>query len=233
MRTLSALDRPALHAENALVMAILNGAFPPGSTLPGERDLATQLGVTRPTLREALQRLARDGWLTIQQGKATVVNDFWREGGLGVLATLAHLPTEQRLPADFIPNLLEVRLALAPAYTRASVARQPMVMMAVLELATTLADTPAAFAAYDWRLHHTLTVTSGNPVYTLILNGFAGFYEQMACLYFARPQARIVSLAFYVDLLVQARQGNAEGAEALTREVMQHSIDLWRAVNGR
>lgn len=233
MRTLSSLDRPAAHAESALVVAILNGTFPTGSTLPGERDLAAKLGVTRPTLREALQRLSRDGWLTIQQGKPTLVNDFWREGGLGVLSALAHPANGLPLPTDFIPNLLDVRLHLAPAYARASVERESQSVIAVLSQATGLEDTPEAFAAFDWRLHHTLTVASGNPVYTLILNGFAGFYEQMARLYFAGAEARDVSRTFYVDLLAQARQGNAEGAEILTREVMQHSVDLWRAVNGR
>lgn len=49
--------RPSEHAESALVTAILDGEFPPGSALPGERVLAGQLGVTRPTLREAIQRL--------------------------------------------------------------------------------------------------------------------------------------------------------------------------------
>ena len=67
--------RPNERAEQWLVTAILDGDLPPGSTLPAERTLATQLGVTRPTLREAIQRLARDGWLTIAHGKPTVVND--------------------------------------------------------------------------------------------------------------------------------------------------------------
>ena len=42
--------RPAAYAEQALVTAILEGTYPPGSTLPGERDLAAQLGVTRYSL---------------------------------------------------------------------------------------------------------------------------------------------------------------------------------------
>ena len=83
-----------------LLSAILDGTFEPGSTLPGERKLAAELGVTRPTLREAIQRLARDGWLTVRQGKSTVVNDYWRDGGLNVLNTLVHhgnnLPPEAR-----------------------------------------------------------------------------------------------------------------------------------------
>ena len=202
-------QRPAVYAEEALVTAILDNTYPPGSALPGERELAAQLGVTRPTLREALQRLHRDGWLTIRQGKSTVVTDTWRDGGLAVLSALVrHTP---ELPDDFVPNLLEVRLAMAPAYTRAAVERSP-----------------EAYAAYDWRLHRALTIASRNPVYTLILNGFTGFYEQMARLYFAHVAARAASRAFYAALLAAAQAGDSLEAGRITQAVMRESIELWR-----
>lgn len=221
----SAPQRPAAHAEQALVTAILDGTYPPGSTLPGERDLAAQLGVTRPTLRETLQRLECEGWLTIRQGKSTRVNDFWREGGLNVLGALVRY--SQRLPPNFVPNLLEVRLALAPSYARAAVERSAAMVVAQLTAYDDLEDTPWAFATFDWTLHHTLTIASDNPVYTLILNGFAGFYEQMACRYFSRSAARASSRAFYGRLLAAARGGDAADAEEITRAVMQESITLW------
>lgn len=222
----SAPPRPAHHAEQALITAFLDGDFPPGTALPGERDLAAQLGVTRPTLREALQRLGRDGWVTIQQGKATVVNDYWRHGGLNVLGALVQ--HSDHLPPDFIPNLLEVRLHLAPAYTRAAVSCDAHQVAETLAGHDALDDTPNAFAAFDWHLHHALTMASGNPVYTLILNGFAGFYEEMACHYFALAEARSRSRAFYASLLNTAREGNFDAAEALTRQVMTESIALWQ-----
>lgn len=228
MRALSSLDRPAAHAEHVLVTAILHGDYPPGATLPAERELAVQIGVTRPTLREALQRLARDGWLTIQQGKPTVVNDYWRAGGLGVLDALTHPANGLSLPADFIPNLLEVRLQLAPAYTRAAVHNAAASVADLLAVAADLPDAPDSLAAFDWRLHHGLTVVSANPIYTLILNGFAGFYERMARHYFARAAARSASREFYQNLRAAAQCEDAERAEALTRRTMQGSIDLWR-----
>ncbi|MDX9831318.1 MAG: fatty acid metabolism transcriptional regulator FadR [Anaerolineae bacterium] len=225
MSNWSAPQRPAAYAEEALLTAILDGTYPPGSTLPGERDLAAQLGVTRPTLRETLQRLACDGWLTIQQGKSTRVNDFWQEGGLNVLGALVSY--SRRLPPNFVSNLLEVRLALAPAYTRAAVIRGVEALVGYLAGQQALDDTPRAMAAFDWGLHRTLTIASGNPVYTLILNGFAGFYEEMACLYFALDEARASSRAFYAALAAMVSRGDADGAERLVREVMQESIALW------
>jgi GntR family negative regulator for fad regulon and positive regulator of fabA len=230
MTRLSAPQRPAAYAEEVLMTAILDGSYPLGSTLPSERDLATELGVTRPTLRETLQRLDCDGWLTIRQGKATRVNDFWREGGLNVLGALVRY--SQQLPPEFVPNLLEVRLALAPAYSRTAVERSPAEVVDYLAYYDGLDDEPGALAAFDWTLHYNLTVSSGNPVYTLILNGFAGFYEDMARVYFARPEARTSSRAWYAGLLEAARQHDVSAAEDITRRAMRDSIELWQQSPG-
>jgi GntR family negative regulator for fad regulon and positive regulator of fabA len=225
----SAPQRPAAYAEETLVDAILDGTYPAGTTLPGERDLAAQLGVTRPTLREVLGRLERDGWLTIHHGKSTRVNDFWREGGLNVLDALARRPNG--LPPDFVLRLLEVRLALAPAYARDAVRCGAAEVVACLEGAAGLADTPEAYAEFDWGLHHALTVASGNPVYTFILNGFAGLYRRMALLYFARPEARASSQAFYQELLAAGRRKSPAAAQRVVARVMKESIALWQEVN--
>ncbi len=222
----SAPKRPAAYAEESLVTAILDGTYPPGGTLPSERDLAAQLGVTRPTLREALQRLEREGWLAIEQGKPTRVTDYWHEGGLTLLSTLVRY--SPKLPSAFVPNLLEVRLALAPAYARAAVACSPGAVLEYLAGCAGLDDTPEAYAAFDWGLHYALTVASGNPIYTLILNGFAGFYEEMARRYFVPSEARDASRRFYAALETAARQEDADQAQQVTQAMMADSIELWR-----
>ncbi len=223
----NAPQKPNDYAEQALITAVLDHTFPPGSTLPGERTLAADLGVTRPTLREAIQRLARDGWFTVRQGKPTAVNDFWRDGGLNVLNTL--VKHSDHLPPNFITHLLELRLHLAPAYTRAAVAQAGAQVADFLAGHVDLADTAVAYASYDWHLHRRLTRLSDNPIFTLILNGFVGFYQEMAQLYFAPPPARARSRQFYADLLTAVRANEADEAERLTRVVMQESIQLWQA----
>ncbi len=224
-------QRPAAYAEEALIRMILDGKYTPGSVLPGERELAASLGVTRPTVREALQRLSRDGWLTIQQGKSTRVNDIWRDGGLNILSALVQ--HSERLPDDFIPNLLAVRLDLAPAYARAAVANNPTAISGYLAHWTTLPDTPEAYAAFDWELHRTLTIASGNPIYTLILNGFSGFYEAMARYYFQLPQARAASRDFYATLYKAAVEGDWARAETITLTVIAASLQFWQQVSNQ
>lgn len=48
-------------AADALRKMILDGTLKPGDLLPVEHDLADQLGVTRPTVREALRKLESTG----------------------------------------------------------------------------------------------------------------------------------------------------------------------------
>lgn len=225
-----ALPKPAEVAESRLITAILDGFFPIGESLPPERELARQIGVTRPTLREALQRMARDGWIDIHHGRPTRVRDFWREGNLGVLSGIARYP--QHAPDDFVPNLLTIRLLMAPTYFRRAVEYNPDQAEALLRQVVDVAPTPAAFAQADWALHHKMTVLSGNPIFTLILNGFESLYEQMALIYFELAAAQEHSRAFYGALLKATANAELALIEDLTRQTMAESSELWRQATG-
>jgi DNA-binding FadR family transcriptional regulator len=66
----------------------------------------------------------------------------------------------------------------------------------------------------------------------LILNGFAGFYEQMACIYFEQVDARQASAEFYCSLYKAAKNNDAITAEEITRTMMIESIKLWESQSG-
>jgi len=220
------LHKPAEIAENRLLEGILTGHFPVNSNLPGERDLAAQLGVTRPTLREALQRLGRDGWIEVQQGKPTRVRDYWREGNLGVLLALAQSAVTQS--PDFVSHLLELRVLLAPEYTRQALATGADEVIQLLESFTNLDEDPAEFARADWDLHALLTQRADNPVFRLLLNSFHKLYLLMGEQYFVFPECRRSSRAFYAELLACARREKDCDSESLTRRVMEESLALWK-----
>lgn len=220
------IQKPAEVAEQRLLDAILGGRFAVNSCLPGERDLAARLGVTRPTLREALQRLSRDGWLDIQHGKPTRVRDYWQEGSMGVLSTLAQMPSQQT--PDFVTHLLEIRVLLAPAYARQGIEQAASEIAALLADYAKLADEPAAFARADWELHHLLTLRAANPIFRLLLNSFQNLYQVMGGRYFIPAENRNRSRIFYAELLACAKRKAHLKAEALTRDMMEESLALWK-----
>ncbi len=225
MKTWESPSKPADLTEYRLVEAILDGTFPSNTNLPPERELALQLGVTRPTLREALQRLSRDGWIEIRHGKSTRVRDYWREGNLLILNAIA---THQSiLPKDFVPNLLQIRLLLAPTYTRLAMQTSLNETIRLLETLQIVPDTAGDFTNFDLDLHCTLTRLSGNPVFTLILNGFGDLYRKMGLIYFQKQQNRDHSRSFYKKLLSAVLSNDPFLVEEVTRRVMEDSITLW------
>ena len=224
-------QKPTDLAEKQLLAAILDGSFPIGGSLPPERELAQALGITRPTLREALQRLARDGWIQIRQGKSTIVSDFWKEGNLVMLNALSQQPGV--LTQNFIPHLLEVRAALAPAYTRLAFSLASEELVKLLETYLDLPDTPDAYAHADQELHHLLTLLSGNPIFALIYNGFRQLSYQAGLQYFANSEARRYSRDYYQGLLEDARHKDSESAAKRTEKVMQDSIVFWQEIQSQ
>ena len=223
--------KPAELVENRLVTAILDGTFPIDSALPPERELAAMLGVTRPTLREALQRLSRDGWVEIHHGKTTRVRDYWREGNLLILSSIAH--HKELVNQDFVTQLLQVRLLLAPEYTRLAIERANKEVLRLLEKVQIVDDTPLEFSEGDFLLHSQLTILSGNPIFTLILNGFGDLYHELGQIYFSNPQARDHSRSFYKKLHSAVLSKDAFLAEEVARQVMQDSIELWKAASSQ
>lgn len=59
----------------ALTSRIADGTYRPGDPLPSEATLATEYGVTRPTVRQGLAELRATGVITVINGKGAFVAD--------------------------------------------------------------------------------------------------------------------------------------------------------------
>ena len=210
--------RPAEFVEYQLVESILTNEFPIDSTLPGERELSEMLGVTRAPLREVLQRMARDGWIEIQQGKATRVRNYFVEGNFGVLSSI--LDHEDHVNPEFVGNLLMVRRLLAPTYTRLAVERAPEAIRQMLGASKALNQNPESYSSFDWDFHHLLAVSSGNPVFPLMLNGFEPLYLAMGRLYFSLQGAYQLSDQFYISLEEAIEEKDTQKAECICFEII-------------
>ena len=216
---------PAGFAEQYIVESIWNGGFPPGSILPAERELSELIGVTRTTLREVLQRLARDGWLTIQHGKPTQVNNFWETSSLNILETLVQLDQEG-IP-DLVDNLLSARTNISAIYVRGAIKNNPEKAIASLEAYMDIEDTGEAFAQFDYELNKALVVASDNSIYLLILNGFRGLYSRIGRLYFAHPKGREISREYYQTLIELAKENKFDESISAVRKYGVESGKLW------
>src|SRR5580765_5250822 len=132
------------------------GEFPPGSRLPGERNLAIRFGVSRVTIREAEISLEAQGRIAIKTGSGVYVQR--RSNG----AADGSLPDVSAFDLTAARAVIESEAA-ALAASRISDAE----LSELRELLAALSDPTAsdeAAAAADRQFHLAIARIAGNPV---------------------------------------------------------------------
>jgi GntR family transcriptional regulator len=88
------------QTQQYLLGIIENGAYRPGEQLPSEKELAAQLGISRPTLREALLNLEQEGIVIRRHGVGTFIAPGYEhqlESGLERLESVLEMAARQGL----------------------------------------------------------------------------------------------------------------------------------------
>lgn len=134
------------------------GGFEPGTRLPPERDLATQLGVSRPSLREALIALDVEGRVEVRGGS-----------GVYVSAALPGTPSSRTAAMGDSPSqLMEARSVIEGEIVTLACARaapEPLARLReILKGMGAAIDRRRARVDLDRQFHLTLAEMSGNAV---------------------------------------------------------------------
>ena len=165
--------------------AILDGAFPPGSTLPPERELAEQFSVNRTSLRQGLARLQQMGLIETRHGSGNVVRD---PEGLTHPAVVEALV--RKLGPEFLVELLEIRAWLGPLIGRLAAQRcEPddaealRAVLAVVREADTASARQAADLAYFHVLIHSTRNRALGLLYRWVEHAFGGREHELTGAY--------------------------------------------------
>ena len=221
------LLKPAEFAEKKIVEDILSFKYAPGDVLPAERMLAGQLGVTRPTLREVLQRLSKEGWVIIRHGKPTLVNHYLEKGGLAILSALVRYG--KSLPSGMVNHLLEVRTTILPDLPQQAVEHDRETLGLYLNASQQLSPTAKAYTEYDWGLQMKMVHLCNNPVFNMIFNDFAPIYDLLGKKYFKSKEARSLTFSYYEQLRASLKDGTGSIKE-IVETTMIETRKMWQAI---
>lgn len=105
-----------------IVDGVLNGDLSAGEALPSERDLATALGVSRPTVREALRRVAAAGLIETRHGGGSVVRDLRSFAGLDLLPRLL-IRAGGAVDLGVARSIIETRARIGPVVAQMAAER--------------------------------------------------------------------------------------------------------------
>ena len=207
---------------------ILGGTLAPGAALPAERDLVTQTGLSRGSVREALRILEAEGLVSTRPG---------RQGG-----SVARKPGDESL-AKYISlfvhgrgisllSLLQTREAVEPSI--AALAAQNRTEEELHELVTiserleaAYADTPL-YLAENVNWHCAIAAASHNELLRAIMVAISSMvYKASSIENFATADVRKVVIKAHrriLDAII------AKDAEAAGRRMVRHLAALTAAV---
>jgi GntR family transcriptional repressor for pyruvate dehydrogenase complex len=157
-------ERVVLHIRGL----IQKGRLRPGDRLPTERELATQLGVSRPSVRSALNTLAAMGVLHSRQGAGTFIQQgppILESEPLSLLAALHDFSSEEMFEARAALEVVAAALSAqrATAEQRAKMAEEVAGMFASIE-------DEEQFLLHDVSFHRAVAAGSNNPVLAALVD---------------------------------------------------------------
>jgi len=194
---------------------IKKGILKPGEKLPSERKLADLLGVSRASVREAIQALAFSGYLEVIQGKGTYISEIATK-----YDEIVNFFSEfSNYSLDY---LMEVRIMLEGEFARLAALNASQEEIDKIEnIFNEIVKSKDlnSFVVKDLEFHLTIAKATHNP----FMDGLMKIIGEM--LY--KETQRIIGISRYTKentiettrSLVQAiKQGNAEKAKELMSE---------------
>ena len=205
---------------------ILSGRLTIGQKLPSERELALQLGVSRPVVHEGLVDLAAKGLVSMKPRVGTVVNDYRTAGSLALLNSLFRYQ-DGILEPDIQNSLLAMRLlfevetARLAALNRSTDQVRALKALLVKEQKISPKNTEALTEA-DFRFHHLIALSTGNLIYPLLINSCKQFYTNLAGQFYADPQVVPKVFHFHRELAAAIEEQNADKAVDVMNAMLHH-----------
>ncbi|HEX2071242.1 MAG TPA: FCD domain-containing protein [Thermoleophilaceae bacterium] len=207
------MDTAADRAASGIRALIVSREYEAGDRLPAERDLAEQLGLSRPALREGIRRLRSGGVLESRRGSGTYVSHIDLAGVYDIRARLEPLAAERaaRLRSD--AELEEMRVKI--------------------DLMRDSIDEPEAFNRADAEFHGLVSEASRSPVLLSTLERL-GELALLSRAVLASDDGVLVSAFADVERVFRAveRQHPKRAANAMERHIMNLRAEYAEAIDG-
>jgi GntR family transcriptional regulator, transcriptional repressor for pyruvate dehydrogenase complex len=214
--------------------SIVNGQLIVNQRLPSESELCDQFDVSRPTVREALKRLAAQNLIRTQRGATggAFVNKLSFEDAYGQQITTSTLLLSMN--AVSFETACEARFALERACIPLAAQRRTPDQLAAMRAEIHRQGQPGltdeSFCASDVAFHRALVDSAQNPVMSYQLAGAVEAIEPLMNMitFTARKREKIVDLHTKIADALEAQ--NAEETETALANLATHTLELAQEV---
>ncbi len=201
---------------------ISKGELKPGDRIPSERDLATMLGVSRPSVREAIMVLEAMEFLDSRQGGGTFVKALTEGRIMDPLAKLV----EKKDP-ELLRSLAEVRMGLESWSAYLAAQRADAKDVAELRRLYYVMEKQAARGGWDPEVdaefHYAITAASHNSLQMHVLDSIHSLFHatiQVALQEFYQQEGHVQLLLTHHREIMEAIA--AHQPELARQKMMEH-----------
>lgn len=225
-------DGAARQIAESISAAIISGRLKVDERLPTEDELAARFKVSKPTIREALKRLAAQNLIRSQRGPAggRFVN---RPDHEHLVRTMANATRLMISIGEFdFDNIAEAREGLGLVCCEIAASRRTDGELAEMEAELAIQRdsriSDQEFCASDVRFHHLLAQATQNPVLRFVMASVAETLQPIAnmVVYKFRERQRII--AQHERLFAAIRDRKPSLAAEAYAEQMSYLLDLYR-----
>jgi DNA-binding FadR family transcriptional regulator len=213
---------------------IISGRLSPGQKLPPERELALQLGVSRPVVHEALVDIAAKGLVSLKPRVGTIVNDYRKHGSLALLNSLLNYH-DGMLEPKLLDGLLEMRILFEMENAKLAARNRTDSQASELKMIVKKEENEDNrnidnLIELDFEFHLLLAMATDNLSYPLLLNSFKQVYTNLTGLFFRNPSVIPTVLEFHKNLAGAVEKRDEKTARAIMLDLLSHGEKHLRAV---
>lgn len=206
---------------------IVSGRYPPGTTIPSERELSDTLAVNRHVVREAVKRLEQIGLVKVVQGGRTTVLDFRQEAGLDLLALVAEHAEAMEPPLPLLAAALEMRAGIGVDLARLCALRGgDLVGEELLAISERLPGVAGEdLLALDQRFWQVVLDGAGNLAYQLAFNSLIRAVHALRALSLPWLEQELAHGEYRRPIAAAIAAGDAQAAAAAARAALTPPAD--------
>ncbi len=217
----------AKQISETIRLAILEGDLKVDERLPTEQELATRFGVSRPTIREALKRLAAQNLIRSCRGPTggTFVTKPDADEAQNSLTNITALMTTM---GEFnLSDIAEARRELELVCVKLAAQRREPTQLEIMRAEIAIQKNPDLsdqdFCASDVRFHRALVDASGNSMLRFMMSSVIEAVQPIVNLIVFRFWDKQKTVEQHERILASIQAGDSDGA---ARAIMEQMDDL-------
>jgi len=217
------------EAIEQIAEAVRAGDLKMGDRLPSERTLAQQMGISRPTVREAIKALADAGVLSARSGGGTVVRSD--------VIPVQLVANQTELKFTEVAGVLEARRLLEPRVAQLAALRlddeDVARLQEIIDLQRERADDPTQYGVLELRFHLAIARATKNPTVVDLMRSLLGRLDVAREMAMRTLDVMDPAIEVHERTFKSICAGDPDDIEAAMDEHLGYLEAKWEEVTGR